>query len=84
MAKVTTLDEAVGLGRRSHGGAVDEGAHTYLGYPPRVMARVSTDEENLAAVVHDLLEDTELQTDLVAADCTYVTCPAGHRRLLGD
>ena len=65
-----TLDEAVTLARRFHEGAVDKAGEPYIGHPLRVMARVSTDEERLAAVLHDLLEDTDLSaTDLLAAGC---------------
>ena len=64
------LEEAIALARRFHDGAVDKGGRPYIEHPLRVMARVSTDQEKLAAVLHDLLEDTELSaTDLVAAGC---------------
>ena len=65
-----TLDEAISLARRFHEGAVDKGGRPYIEHPLRVMARVSTEEEKLAAVLHDLLEDTDLSTtDLAAAGC---------------
>ncbi len=65
-----TLDEAVALARRFHQGMVDKAGEPYIGHPMRVMARVSGEQEKLAAVLHDLLEDTDLSTtDLLAAGC---------------
>lgn len=65
-----TLDEAIALARRFHAGAVDKAGRPYIEHPLRVMGRVSTDQEKLAAVLHDLLEDTDLSpTDLLAAGC---------------
>lgn len=65
-----TLDEAIALARRFHERQVDKAGRAYVEHPLRVMDRVSTDEEKLTAVMHDLLEDTPLSTvDLVAAGC---------------
>lgn len=65
-----TLDEAIALARKYHEGQVDKGGRPYVEHPLRVMDRLSTDEEKLTAVMHDLLEDTPLSTiDLVAAGC---------------
>lgn len=65
-----TLDEAVDLARRFHGGAVDEGGRADIEHPLRVMGRVSGLEAKLAAVLHDLVEDSTLSSaDLVAAGC---------------
>lgn len=65
-----TLDEAIALARKYHETQVDNGGRPYVEHPLRVMDRVSTDEEKLTAVMHDLLEDTSLSiADLVAAGC---------------
>ena len=65
-----TLEEAVALARRFHQGMVDKAGEPYIGHPMRVMARVSGHQEKIAAVLHDLLEDTDLSsTDLLAAGC---------------
>jgi hypothetical protein len=65
-----TLEEAISLARRFHEGAMDKAGRPYVEHPLRVMDRVSTLEEKLAAVMHDLLEDTALSSiDLAAAGC---------------
>ena len=64
------LDEAILLARRFHDGQVDKGGRPYIEHPLRVMNRVTSDDEKLAAIMHDLLEDTELSsTDLAVAGC---------------
>ena len=68
--RMITIEEAIALARRFHDGQVDKGGRPYIGHPLRVMDRVSTTEEKLAAVLHDVLEDTALTaTDLMAAGC---------------
>ena len=65
-----TVEEAIELARRFHEGAVDKAGRPYIEHPLRVMDRVSTEDEKLAAVLHDLLEDTDLTAiDLLAAGC---------------
>ena len=67
---VMTLDEAIALARRFHDGQVDKAGRPYIEHPLRVMDRVTGDLEKLAAVLHDVLEDTELSSvDLIAAGC---------------
>ena len=65
-----TLEEAIELARRFHEGAVDKSGRPYIEHPLRVMNRVSSEEAKLAAVLHDLVEDTSLSLeDLAAAGC---------------
>ncbi|HEY0640721.1 MAG TPA: HD domain-containing protein [Pseudonocardiaceae bacterium] len=63
-----TVDDAVELARRAHEGQVDKSGRPYFGHPLRVMAAVTTDDERMAAVLHDVIEDTAVTaTDLLAA-----------------
>ena len=64
------LEEAIALARRFHEGATDKAGEPYIGHPLRVMERVTTEAEKITAVLHDLLEDTELDRgDLFRAGC---------------
>ena len=64
------MNEAIALATRFHEGATDKAGQPYITHPLRVMERVTTDDEKLAAVLHDLLEDTTItEQDLFAAGC---------------
>ncbi|HEY3368304.1 MAG TPA: HD domain-containing protein [Symbiobacteriaceae bacterium] len=49
--------KAIELAARHHAGAVDKGGAPYILHPMRVMMRVATSEERMAAAMHDLIED---------------------------
>ena len=53
-----TLEEAIALAARAHEGQLDKGGETYILHPLRVMLRMQTEEERLAAILHDVVEDT--------------------------
>jgi hypothetical protein len=64
------LEQAVELARRFHEGATDQAGRPYIEHVLRVADAVQTHDEKLAAVMHDLLEDTVLTgTDLSCAGC---------------
>lgn len=50
----------VELATRAHDGQVDRSGHPYIGHPMRVMARVRDPRAKMAAVLHDVLEDSAL------------------------
>lgn len=65
------LDAAIALATKAHAGAVDKGGRPYIEHPLRVMDRVSGVPAKMAAVLHDVLEDT----DVTAADLLALGCP---------
>ncbi len=76
-----TLDDAVALATRVHTGQIDKGGEEYIGHPLRVMATVARTAEaagvdphtaQLAAVLHDVVEDS----DTTLADLTAAGYPA--------
>jgi len=70
MAARFDLDAAVALATRAHAGQVDKSGADYIGHPLRVMARVDGELARMAAVLHDVLEDTPVTAaDLRAAGC---------------
>lgn len=66
-----TLDDAVALATRAHAGQVDKAGRQYIEHPMRVMHRVRSDDERITAVLHDVLEDTNVTVD----DLRSLQCP---------
>lgn len=53
-----TLERAIEIAAAAHAGQVDKAGQPYILHPLRVMLRVSTEHERMAAVLHDVVEDT--------------------------
>jgi guanosine-3',5'-bis(diphosphate) 3'-pyrophosphohydrolase len=51
------LERAIILAAQAHAGQVDKGGSAYILHPLRVMLQMDTDEERVAAVLHDVIED---------------------------
>jgi (p)ppGpp synthase/HD superfamily hydrolase len=65
-----TVEDAVRLAHAAHDGQVDKSGKPYIGHPLRVMRGVSGDHAQMAAVLHDVVEDTPVTAaDLLAAGC---------------
>jgi len=65
-----TLDEAIQVARRAHEGQLDKSGRPYIGHPLRVMGSLRDEHERMAAVLHDVVEDTTVTlADLKAAGC---------------
>ncbi|MET7300710.1 phosphohydrolase [Embleya sp. NPDC005575] len=58
-----TLDDAVALARAAHDGQLDKGGHPYITHPLRVMRHVEGTYAQMAAVLHDVIEDTPVGAD---------------------
>lgn len=67
-----TLADAVALATSAHDGQVDKSGRPYIGHPLRVMASVEGEHAQMAAVLHDVVEDTSV----TAADLTARGCPS--------
>jgi (p)ppGpp synthase/HD superfamily hydrolase len=57
---MSTIEKAVEIAARAHAGAQDKAGAPYLFHPIRVMFAVATPYEKMAAVLHDVVEDTSL------------------------
>ncbi|MFL5344924.1 MAG: GTP pyrophosphokinase [Hyalangium sp.] len=53
-----TLEDAIALAVEAHRGQRDKAGQTYILHPLRVMMRLDTDAERMAAILHDVVEDT--------------------------
>ncbi|HEX6800121.1 MAG TPA: HD domain-containing protein [Ktedonobacterales bacterium] len=62
---VPTLEDAVALAAQAHRGQVypSLSGEPFILHPLRVMLRVASDDERIAAVLHDVIEDTACTLD---------------------
>ncbi|MBK5941425.1 HD domain-containing protein [Halochromatium roseum] len=53
------VENAIQIATKAHEGQQDKAGKPYIEHPLRVMAAMQTDQERAAAVLHDVLEDTD-------------------------
>jgi len=61
------LEHAIAIAKRQHAGQLDKAGRPYIEHPLRVMRAMSNDAERIVAVVHDVIEDTDLTLNQLAA-----------------
>lgn len=59
MTNMATVEDAVSIAARAHRGQKDKAGAPYLLHPLRMMMRMDTEAAMMAAVLHDVVEDTE-------------------------
>lgn len=65
-----TLDDAIRIATEAHDGQTDKSGQPYITHPLRVMDNVEGEHHKMAAVLHDVIEDTPVTAeDLAAAGC---------------
>lgn len=65
---MSTIEKAIQLAAKAHEGQLDKSGAPYIFHPLRLMFAVTTREEQMAAVLHDVVEDTPVTfEDLLAA-----------------
>lgn len=57
---MSTLDSAIHIATEAHYDQKDKGGQPYILHPLRVMMLVEGEEAQIVAVLHDVLEDTEV------------------------
>ncbi|OWA34119.1 GTP pyrophosphokinase [Saccharibacillus sp. O16] len=60
---MSTLARAIALAAQHHEGQTDKGGRPYIFHPVRLMLKALTEQEQIVAVLHDTIEDTELTLD---------------------
>jgi (p)ppGpp synthase/HD superfamily hydrolase len=55
---MATLDDAILIAAQAHRGQKDKAGAPYILHPLRLMLRVQSDDERMAAVLHDVVEDS--------------------------
>ena len=56
------------IAAEAHAGQVDKAGAPYVLHPLRMMLRLSTSDEMIAAVLHDVVEDCGLSLEMLRAD----------------
>lgn len=59
------LEKAIIIATTAHRGMVDKGGEPYILHPLRVMFALETIEERIVAVLHDVLEDSEITAHML-------------------
>jgi (p)ppGpp synthase/HD superfamily hydrolase len=59
MMEESIVEKAIALALKAHAGQVDKAGAPYVLHPLRVMMEMTCDEERVAAVLHDAVEDSE-------------------------
>lgn len=65
---MATLGRAIAIAARAHQEQFDKAGAPYILHPLRIMARMSTEAEMIAAVLHDLVEDTPWTIEQLRAE----------------
>lgn len=55
---MSTLENAITLAVQQHAGQLDKGDQPYILHPLRVMLQLQQPDQQIVAVLHDILEDT--------------------------
>ena len=55
---MATLENAITLAVQQHTGQLDKGGQPYILHPLRVMLQLQQPDQQIVAVLHDILEDT--------------------------
>ncbi len=58
-----TIEDAIRLALDKHHGQVDKAGEPYILHPLRVMAQMQTNDEQIVAVLHDVVEDSDVTLD---------------------
>ncbi|KAA8787100.1 HD domain-containing protein [Paenibacillus amylolyticus] len=57
---ILDIELAISVALQAHKGQLDKGGHPYILHPLAVMNRVESMEEKIVAVLHDVIEDSEV------------------------
>ena len=63
-----TIERAIEIAATAHAGQRDKAGQPYIFHPLRVMLRVDGAHEQMAAVLHDVVEDTSVTLDNLAQE----------------
>lgn len=65
---MSSIEKAVEIAARAHAGDVDKAGNPYLFHPLRLMFAVEQPFEKMAAVLHDVVEDTPITLEDLQAE----------------
>lgn len=62
------LDKAILIAAKAHNGQTDKGGEPYILHPLRVMSSVKSERERICAVLHDVIEDTDITLEYLRGE----------------
>ena len=65
---MSNLEKAIEIASKAHAGQLDKGGEPYILHPIRVMLRMKTNLERMVAVLHDVVEDSDITIDKLAEE----------------
>lgn len=65
---MATLERAIALAVIAHDGQQDKAGAPYILHPLRVMMGLQREEERMAAVLHDVVEDSQITLEMLRAE----------------
>jgi (p)ppGpp synthase/HD superfamily hydrolase len=60
---MSVLEKAISIALEAHKGQVDKAGNAYILHPLRIMFQMETEDEMIVAILHDVVEDTEITFD---------------------
>ena len=57
---MSNLDTALNIAIEAHKDQVDKAGHKYISHPFRLSTKMDTEEEKIVALLHDVLEDSDV------------------------
>jgi (p)ppGpp synthase/HD superfamily hydrolase len=60
---VSNLDTAIAISSRAHASQIDKAGQPYILHPLRIMFKFQSEHERIVAVLHDVIEDSEISLD---------------------
>lgn len=65
---MATLEKAIEIAARAHAGVPDKNGQPYILHPIRVMLGVEGETARIVAILHDVVEDTDVTFEDIAAE----------------
>lgn len=65
---MSLLEQAIAIAVNAHKGQLDKADKPYILHPLRLMMKMNTENEMIAAVLHDVVEDTDWTIEKLAAE----------------
>lgn len=65
---MSTLEKAIIIAAKAHEGQSDKAGEPYILHPLRIMLRLSSTEERVVAVLHDVVEDSDISLEDLRAE----------------
>jgi len=62
------IEKSLEIALKAYAGQTDKAGKTYILHPLRLMSKMDTDEEMSVALLHDVIEDSDITADDLLAD----------------